>query len=131
MQKILAQGKLPKDDEDNCGEVFDELPFAKTSKKRPCPPNDTPEKKLTKKPAASSQKKEPSQKSSSCESLEFPGTDRRPPLIFGRSKVYFTKNSYRLMEQMGDRCDVSFSFKTKDPKEVWKVIATRLKELNP
>ena len=84
-----------------------------------------------KRPAAARQGKSPSHKSSSCSSLEFLGTDRRPPLIYGTSKVYFSKDSYRLIQQMGDRCDVNFSFKSKDPKEVWKMLAMRLKELNP
>ena len=45
--------------------------------------------------------------------------------------MYFSKTQFGLMEQMGDRVDVSYSFKVKDPKEVWKVLAKRLRELNP
>ena len=69
--------------------------------------------------------------SNSSSSLKFPGTNSRPPLIYGRSKVYFAKDCYRLMQQMGDKCDVKFYFKSKDPREVWEVLAKRLQELNP
>ena len=63
--------------------------------------------------------------------MEFPGTNNGPPLIYGKSKVYFAKDCYGLMQQMGDRCDVKFSFKSNDPREVWEALAKRLQELNP
>ena len=68
---------------------------------------------------------------SSSVSLAFPSTNRRAPLVYGNSKVYVCKTAFRLMEQMGDRVDVSYSFKVQDPKEVWKVLAKKLRELNP
>ena len=68
---------------------------------------------------------------SSSSSLPFPGSKKRPPLVYGNSKVYFGKGMYRLMERIGDKKDVAYSFKVKDPKEVWQSLAKRLKELNP
>ena len=63
-------------------------------------------------------------------SFVCPGASRKP-LVYGNSKVYFGKTQFRLMESIGDRQDVAYSFKVKDPKEVWKTLAKRLKELNP
>ena len=67
----------------------------------------------------------------SSSSLPFPRTNHRPPLVYGNSKVHFGKDKYRLLERIGDKQDKAYSFKVKDPKEVWKTIAKRLKELNP
>ena len=52
-------------------------------------------------------------------------------MVYGNSKVYFGQDKYRLMERIGDRVDKAYSFKVRDPKEVWKDLAKRLKELNP
>ena len=62
--------------------------------------------------------------------MQYPGTKGRAPMVFGNSKVYFAKNAFRL-KKIGDRQDVQFSHKVKDPKEVWKLVVTRLKQLNP
>ena len=51
--------------------------------------------------------------------------------MYGSSKVYFGKDQYRLIECIGDKHDVAYSFKVNDPKEVWKDLAKRLRELNP
>ena len=51
------------------------------------------------------------------------GVSRHKPwasLIYGKSKVYFAKDCYGRTQQMGDKCDVIFSFKSKDPREVWE-----------
>ena len=63
--------------------------------------------------------------------MPFPGSKTRPPLVYGNSKVYFGKGMNRLMERIGDKQDEAYIFKVKDPKEVWKTLAKRLKELNP
>ena len=123
LQKILAQGKLTKNDEDSGGEG--EACDGELSQPPP------KKKKLMKRPAAAVQGKSPSDEPSSSSSLDFPGIGHRPPLIYGKSKVYFPKDSFRLMQQIGDRCDVKFNYKSKDPKEVWKMVAKRLTELNP
>ena len=68
---------------------------------------------------------------SSSVGVAFPGTSRRAPLVYGNSKVYCARQPFRFMEQMGDRVDVSYSFKVQDPKEVWEVLAKKLRELNP
>ena len=62
--------------------------------------------------------------------MVYPGTSRNP-LGAGNSKVYFGKTQFRLMERVGDRQGVAYSFKVKDTKEVWNTLAKRLKELNP
>ena len=99
-------------------------PLAKTPPKEQPPGKTAPQKLSLKRPAAAPM-------ASSSVSLAFPGTSSRAPLVYGNSKVYFGKTQFRLMQQMGDRNDVSYSFKVKDPKEVWKVLAKRLRELNP
>ena len=52
-------------------------------------------------------------------------------MVYGNSKVYCCKTQFRLMERIGGRQDVAYSFKVKDPKEVWKTLAKRLQELHP
>ncbi len=38
---------------------------------------------------------------------------------------------YRLMEKMGEKIDVAFSYKVQDPRVVWEKLARRVRELNP
>ena len=73
----------------------------------------------------------PSKAGSSSKLLAFPGTAPRAPLVYGNSKVYFGRHQFRLLEGIGDRNDKGYSFKVKDPREVWKELARRLIELNP
>ncbi len=129
LQAILAQGKQKTDVAET---LVDDLPDgdcpetpAKTTKRNP-KTRKTPQKKVMKRPAAVK-----GDKSSSTSSLQFPGTQPRPPLIFGKSKVYFSEHKFRLMERMGDRVDKAFSHKNKDAKEVWKMVVKRLEQLNP
>ena len=131
MQGILAQRKQSSghdDDDDDEAETPEPPPTnpAATAAKKPV------RKKLCKngplkRPAAA----QSPTKASPHAHLAFPGTKHRPPLVYGNSKVYFGKGQYRLMECIGDRYDVAYSFKAKDPKEVWKDLAKRLRELNP
>ena len=128
LQEILAQRKVaPMDDEDE-GSAVDSPDTKHPAKVQP-PATKTPPKKPTKKGVM----KRPAAAKSSARSssgLEYPGTSRAP-LVYGNSKVYFGKNRFRLLECIGDRQDVSYSYKVEEPKEVWKVLAKRLKELNP
>ena len=133
LQGILAKRKNPEppsgDDADDG--LSDGDMQAYTPKAKGQPATETPPKKpvrsaIRKKPAAAKHSKA----GSSSGSLAFPGTSRAP-LVYGNSKVYFGKDKYRLMEQIGNRVDKPYSFKVKDPKEVWKAVAKRLKELNP
>ena len=138
MQAILAKRKHATIDGEDGASAMDahattpsakvQPPLAKTPPKEQ-PPGKTAPKKLTRK--ASLKRPAAAPMASSSVSLDFPGTSSRAPLVYGNSKVYFCKTQFRLMEQMGDRVDVSYSFKVKDPKEVWKVLAKRLRELNP
>ena len=138
MQAILAKRKHATIDGEDGASAMDahattpdpkvQPPLAKTPPKEQ-PPGKTAYKKLTRK--ASLKRPAAAPMESSSESLAFPGTSSRAPLVYGNSKVYFGKTQFRLMQQMGDRNDVSYSFKVKDPKEVWKVLAKRLRELNP
>ena len=124
MQKVLAQRRLTNDEEDSGGEASAELPLAKTPNKRQITQSERPDKKTLKRPATTRQSGLPS-------SLEFPSADNIPPLIYGNSKVYFAQGTYKLLQQRGDQCDMKFSFKSKDPNEVWNEVAKRLIELNP
>ena len=130
LQGILAQKKQPPsnfDDEDEDEDEEGQGQTPETKKKQP--PTETPPskhvKKTKKRPAAAKPQTSPSS------SLPFPGSKTRPPLAYGNSKVYFGKDKYRLLERIGDKQDKAYSFKVKDPKEVWKTLAKRLKELNP
>ena len=100
------------------------MPLAKDPKKRHIPQSETLAKTMLKSHAAARPSGSPS-------SLEFTGTDSRPPSYVGNSRVYLPQGKYRLLQQMGDRCGVKCSFRTKGPKEVWKVVAKRVIELNP
>ena len=134
LQGILAKRKNPEppscDDDDAWladGDMQADTPKAKGQPATQTPPNKPVRKAIMKRPAAA----EPSMAGSSSKLLAFPGTAPRAPLVYGNSKVYFGKREYRLMEQIGDRADKAYSFKVKDPKEVWNDLAERLQDLNP
>ena len=134
LQGILAKRKKPEppsgddaDDGPSDGDMQADTPKAKGQPATQTPPNTPVRRAIMKRPAAA----KPSKAGSSSGLLAFPGTAHRAPLVYGNSKVYFGKYQYRLLTQIGDRVDKAYSFKVKDPKEVWKDLAKRLKELNP
>ena len=137
MQAILRKKvHQPSDDEDGHSdeEMAEETPTPKKQPKKAQPAKTPPKKPVTKgpmkRPAAAKPTSTPS-KASSSSSLAFPGTKHRAPLVYGSSKVYVGKQQYRLMECIGDRVDVAYSYKVQDPRVVWKALSKRLQELNP
>ena len=133
LKAILAKRKQASISDEDDGDTLEES-LAKTPRAEVQPPQTkAPPKRPTlkgpkKRPAAAKPTSPPSMGSSS--SIVYPGTSRAP-LVYGNSKVYFCKTQFRLMERIRGRQDVAYSFKVKDPKEVWKTLAKRLKELNP
>ena len=66
------------------------------------------------------------------DSLKFPGTEPRRPLVYGGSKVYFgTKPAFWLMRKATDRVDVQFPYQACTPEAAWAKCKAELKRLNP
>ena len=64
--------------------------------------------------------------------LAFPGTERRGPLQYGTSVVYFSPGRFRLIPRKGiDKVDKAFSHKTSCPREAWRNLCKELHRLNP
>ena len=63
--------------------------------------------------------------------LAFPGENKRPPLTYGKSVVYFSPGRYRLMKTKGDRVDVAFPHKLTGARVAWSNLCIELRKLNP
>jgi hypothetical protein len=89
-----------------------------------------PATKAMKKAAASAPAKEASKDPSK---LRFPGTRKHDPVFYGQSTVYIDAGNqlWRIKPQSAGRVMTNRSFKTTDPKQVWKSVVSELKRLNP
>ena len=63
--------------------------------------------------------------------LASPGEQKRKPLTYGKSVVYFSPGRYRLMKTKGDRVDIAFSHKTTGARVAWRNLCIGLRKLNP
>jgi hypothetical protein len=89
-----------------------------------------PATKAMKKAAASAPAKEASKDPSK---LRFPGTRKHDPVFYGQSTVYIDAGNqlWRIKPKTAERVMTNRSFKTTDPKQVWKSVVSELKRLNP
>ena len=89
-----------------------------------------PATKAMKKAATSAPAKEASKDPSK---LRFPGTRKHDPVFYGQSTVYIDAGNqlWRIKPQSAGRVMTNRSFKTTDPKQVWKSVVSELKRLNP
>ena len=63
--------------------------------------------------------------------LNFPGTGKKPKLIYGNSIVYFSPGRYRVMRNKNDIVDKAFSYLVDTPKKAWKKVCAELRRVNP
>ncbi len=117
------EGEIDEGEEETEGQDIDE-PRANPPKATSTAKKLKKAHKVLKRPAAPP-------KHSKVPEFAFPGTEPREPLVYGQSKVYFSRGRYRMLEHQKDRVDVAYSYKCTDPKEVWGRVVKRLMELNP
>ena len=84
--------------------------------------------KVLKRPAAALKKPAAAAAASG---LSYPGTDKRPPLHYGNSVVYFSPNRFRVMVKKTDRVDKAFTYTSVEPREAWREVVKLLRESKP
>ena len=64
-------------------------------------------------------------------SLGFPGKAKRPPMMYGKSVIYFSPKRFRLMRKKGDRVDVAFNYgATRTAREAWTELRKEVLRIN-
>ena len=64
-------------------------------------------------------------------SLGFPGKAKRPPMMYGKSVIYFSPKRFRLMRKRGDRVDVAFNYgATRTAREAWTELRKEVLRIN-
>ena len=64
-------------------------------------------------------------------SLAFPGVEKREPLHYGQSVVYFSPGRYRVLVKRGDRVDWPFNHAAMGARAAWREVCKFLQKANP